>query len=49
VTQLDHAELLGAGPAAEASRAQAREIFERIGARPWAERASRERAAEVVA
>ncbi|MDP9227349.1 MAG: hypothetical protein M3P18_26585, partial [Actinomycetota bacterium] len=35
-TLLDHAELTGS----EASRAEAREIFERLGASPWFERAS---------
>jgi len=36
VTLLEHAELTGS----EAPRAEAREIFERLGASPWLERAS---------
>jgi len=36
VTLLEHAELTGS----ETSRAEAREIFERLGASPWLERAS---------
>jgi hypothetical protein len=36
VTLLEHAELTGE----EGSRAEAREIFERLGARPWLERAT---------
>jgi hypothetical protein len=36
VTLLEHAEVTGS----EASRAEAREIFERLGASPWLERAS---------
>jgi hypothetical protein len=36
VTLLEHAELTGS----ETTRAEAREIFERLGASPWLERAS---------
>jgi tetratricopeptide (TPR) repeat protein len=45
VTLLEHAELTGD----EGSRAEAREIFEGLGARPWIERASAVQRAEVVA
>jgi tetratricopeptide (TPR) repeat protein len=44
VTQLEHAESLeSVGPSdeAEALRAAAREVFERVGAQPWLERADR--------
>jgi tetratricopeptide (TPR) repeat protein len=45
VTLLEHAELTGD----EGSRAEAREIFESLGARPWIERAAAVQRAEVVA
>ena len=40
VTQLEHAELLGGGEEAEHLRAAAREVFERLEATPWLERAT---------
>ena len=39
VSQLEHAELLGGGAEAERLRAEAREVFEQLGAAPWLERA----------
>ena len=44
VTQLEHAELLGDGDEAHGLRAEAREVFERLGAVPWVERTDRVRA-----
>ena len=49
VTQLEHAELLGSGSEAERLLAEAREIFERLEATPWLERAGAQVAAEVSA
>ena len=43
VTELEHAELLGGGAEAERLLAEAREIFERLGATPWLERPARRR------
>jgi class 3 adenylate cyclase/tetratricopeptide (TPR) repeat protein len=40
VTQIEQAEALGAGPAADALLREAREIFGRLGAAPWLERAA---------
>jgi hypothetical protein len=39
VTQLEHAEALGAGQECETLCAAARAVFERLGAGPWLERA----------
>jgi hypothetical protein len=38
VTRLEHAEALGGGDEAERLLAEARETFERLGAKPWLER-----------
>ena len=44
VTQLEHAELLGRGEEAERLLAEASEVFARLGATPWLERATATRA-----
>ena len=49
VTQLEHAESLeqvGPSDEADALRAAAREVFQRLGAQPWLERADRSAAGE---
>jgi tetratricopeptide (TPR) repeat protein len=49
VTQVEQAEALGPGGAAEALLGEARTTFERLGARPWLERCGAGAPAEVVA